>query len=79
MNLEGSSSASSSDGELNDGDECDEEEDEDDDEVCGICQLEFESSCPACKVPGDDCPLSTSTSPSHHHLSSKPGTLMSFP
>ncbi|KAH8090778.1 anaphase-promoting complex subunit 11 RING-H2 finger-domain-containing protein [Filobasidium floriforme] len=33
------------------------DEDEEEDEVCGICQLEFESSCPGCKVPGDDCPL----------------------
>ena len=33
--------------------------DEDDDEdVCGICRLPFEACCPACKVPGDDCPLS---------------------
>lgn len=34
-------------------------DDEDDDEVCGICQSAFESTCPDCKVPGDDCPLST--------------------
>jgi hypothetical protein len=33
-------------------------DDEDDDEVCGICQSAFESTCPECKVPGDDCPLS---------------------
>jgi hypothetical protein len=33
-------------------------DDEDDDEVCGICQSAFESTCPDCKVPGDDCPLS---------------------
>lgn len=33
----------------------DEEED-----VCGICQVAFEGCCPTCKVPGDDCPLSTS-------------------
>jgi hypothetical protein len=38
--------------------EDEEDEDEEEDEVCGICQLEFESSCPGCKVPGDDCPLS---------------------
>lgn len=37
-----------------------ESEPDEDDEVCGICQLEFESACPGCKVPGDDCPLSES-------------------
>lgn len=42
-----------------DGDSAEEEEEEEeDDDVCGICQLEFESACPQCKVPGDDCPLS---------------------
>jgi len=35
--------------------------DDDDDEVCGICQAAFESCCPDCKVPGDDCPLSKSS------------------
>lgn len=38
-----------------------EEPDDDDDEVCGICQAAFEATCPECKVPGDDCPLSKST------------------
>ena len=37
------------------------EDDDDDDDVCGICQQAYESTCPECKVPGDDCPLSTST------------------
>jgi Anaphase-promoting complex subunit 11 RING-H2 finger len=35
--------------------------DDDDDEeghVCGICRVPYEGCCPACKVPGDDCPLS---------------------
>ena len=36
----------------------DEDDDEDDEDVCGICRLAFESCCPDCKVPGDDCPLS---------------------
>lgn len=37
----------------NDGD------DEDGDgDVCGICRVAYEGCCPACKVPGDDCPLS---------------------
>lgn len=26
------------------------------DDVCGICREAFESCCPTCKVPGDDCP-----------------------
>ncbi|KAL7414952.1 anaphase-promoting complex subunit 11 RING-H2 finger-domain-containing protein [Mrakia frigida] len=28
-----------------------------DEEVCGICRLAFDSTCPECKIPGDDCPL----------------------
>lgn len=36
----------------------DDEDSEEEDEMCGVCQQEFESACPACKVPGDDCPLS---------------------
>ena len=35
--------------------EGDEEEEED---VCGICRVAFEGTCPNCKIPGDDCPLS---------------------
>ncbi|ORX41218.1 anaphase-promoting complex subunit 11 [Kockovaella imperatae] len=30
---------------------------DDDDDECGICRLAYESCCPACKIPGDDCPL----------------------
>jgi anaphase-promoting complex subunit 11 len=40
------------DDEADTGSEEEEDEDEEEDEV------EFESSCPGCKVPGDDCPLS---------------------
>ena len=40
------------------GDDFDDDEDE-----CGICRLAYESCCPACKVPGDDCPLSKSYPP----------------
>ncbi|BEI82599.1 hypothetical protein CcaverHIS002_0304670 [Cutaneotrichosporon cavernicola] len=32
-------------------------DDDDEDEECGICRLAFESCCPSCKMPGDDCPL----------------------
>jgi hypothetical protein len=36
------------------------EHDEGDNEgdVCGICRVPYEGCCPACKMPGDDCPLS---------------------
>ncbi|KAK9449747.1 anaphase-promoting complex subunit 11 [Limtongia smithiae] len=27
------------------------------DEVCGICRVAFEGTCPTCKYPGDDCPI----------------------
>ncbi|KAK3346205.1 RING-H2 zinc finger-domain-containing protein [Lasiosphaeria hispida] len=27
------------------------------DDVCGICQVHFDGTCPACKYPGDDCSL----------------------
>jgi anaphase-promoting complex subunit 11 len=33
---------------------------EEEDDVCGICRVAFEACCPACKTPGDDCPLSQS-------------------
>jgi anaphase-promoting complex subunit 11 len=38
--------------------EMEEEDDEEEEDDCGICRLAFESTCPECKVPGDDCPLS---------------------
>lgn len=28
-----------------------------DDDVCGICQVAFDGTCPTCKYPGDGCPL----------------------
>ncbi|KAG5946541.1 hypothetical protein E4U60_003998 [Claviceps pazoutovae] len=27
------------------------------DDVCGICQIHFDGTCPTCKYPGDDCSL----------------------
>jgi anaphase-promoting complex subunit 11 len=27
------------------------------DELCGICRVQFDGTCPACKFPGDECPL----------------------
>jgi anaphase-promoting complex subunit 11 len=45
------------DAEVDDDDDDDEEED-----VCGICRVAFEGTCPNCKIPGDDCPLSEQAS-----------------
>lgn len=36
----------------------DETAEDGEEDVCGICRNPFEGCCPACKVPGDDCPLS---------------------
>lgn len=30
-------------------------------DICGICQNEFEKTCPSCRIPGKDCPLSESS------------------
>lgn len=30
------------------------------DDVCGICQVHFDGTCPTCKYPGDECTLRTS-------------------
>lgn len=27
------------------------------DDVCGICQVHFDGTCPSCKYPGDECSL----------------------
>lgn len=27
------------------------------DELCGICRVPFDGTCPNCKYPGDECPL----------------------
>lgn len=27
------------------------------DDVCGICQVHFDGTCPTCRFPGDDCSL----------------------
>ncbi|UPK98396.1 hypothetical protein LCI18_009331 [Fusarium solani-melongenae] len=27
------------------------------DDVCGICQVHFDGTCPTCKYPGDSCSL----------------------
>ena len=53
------------------------QDDSDDGEgdVCGICRVPYEGCCPACKIPGDDCPLSASPSPSLTFLSPSLGGL----
>mmetsp|Transcript_50106 Transcript_50106/g.128965 ORF Transcript_50106/g.128965 Transcript_50106/m.128965 type:complete len:87 (+) Transcript_50106:125-385(+) len=28
----------------------------DEDDVCGICRHSYDSPCPACNMPGEDCP-----------------------
>jgi hypothetical protein len=47
------------------GGDADDDDDDDDDDVCGICRLAYESTCPECKVPGDDCPLSEVLASAH--------------
>lgn len=27
------------------------------DELCGICRVSFDGTCPNCKYPGDECPI----------------------
>lgn len=33
------------------------------DEVCGICRVQFDGTCPTCKFPGDDCTLRKNNPP----------------
>lgn len=35
---------------------------------CGICRRSFESCCPTCVVPGDDCPISVGMCKHTFHL-----------
>ncbi|SCU90678.1 LADA_0F05754g1_1 [Lachancea dasiensis] len=28
-----------------------------DEDLCGICRVSYNGTCPSCKYPGDDCPL----------------------
>ena len=32
------------------------ENEEEEDAICGICRQYFDSTCPDCLIPGDDCP-----------------------
>lgn len=39
------------------------------DELCGICRVPFDGTCPNCKYPGDGCPLILGKGCSHNfHL-----------
>lgn len=39
------------------------------DELCGICRVPFDGTCPNCKYPGDTCPLILGNTCSHNfHL-----------
>lgn len=42
-----------------------------DDDVCGICQVHFDGTCPTCKYPGDDCSLCKLSSVHTRSLSNK--------
>ncbi|XP_027936021.1 uncharacterized protein LOC114191066 isoform X2 [Vigna unguiculata] len=42
------------------------------DETCGICRMAFDGCCPDCKLPGDDCPLSSG------HIVRAEGSLRKF-
>ncbi|RKF84239.1 Anaphase-promoting complex subunit 11 [Golovinomyces cichoracearum] len=39
-----------------------------DDDVCGICQVHFEGTCPTCKYPGDECSLLSGKCGHNFHL-----------
>lgn len=39
------------------------------DELCGICRVPFDGTCPNCKYPGEECPLILGADCSHNfHL-----------
>lgn len=44
------------------------------DDVCGICQVHFDGTCPTCKYPGDDCSLREPAS-LRVHVSSQQGRI----
>ncbi|GAQ05508.1 hypothetical protein ALT_2829 [Aspergillus lentulus] len=37
------------------------------DDVCGICRVQFDGTCPTCKFPGDDCSLCQIEPPPQYH------------
>lgn len=39
------------------------------DELCGICRVPFDGTCPNCKYPGDECPIVLGSGCTHNfHL-----------
>lgn len=38
------------------------------DDTCGICRQLFDSCCPVCKIPGDDCPIVTGKCTHSFHM-----------
>lgn len=38
------------------------------DELCGICRISFDGTCPNCLYPGDSCPLTIGTCHHAFHL-----------
>ncbi len=47
------------------------------DDVCGICRVQFDGTCPTCKFPGDDCTLRKWTSDLALEMTSVLNTLLS--
>ncbi|KAG5929481.1 hypothetical protein E4U42_005746 [Claviceps africana] len=45
------------------------------DDVCGICQVHFDGTCPTCKYPGDDCSLLSGKCGHNFHMVSLQTTL----
>ncbi|CAH2449920.1 Anaphase-promoting complex subunit 11 [Komagataella phaffii CBS 7435] len=38
------------------------------DEVCGICRVAFDGTCPVCKFPGDQCPIAIGSCHHSFHM-----------
>ncbi len=36
------------------------------DDVCGICRVQFDGTCPQCNYPGDECTLRTYDALGHY-------------
>jgi len=48
------------------------------DDVCGICQVDFDGTCPSCKYPGDDCSLCKSMLPKRDLVGPGNPTLLTY-
>ncbi|PHH72309.1 hypothetical protein CDD80_4626 [Ophiocordyceps camponoti-rufipedis] len=49
------------------------------DDVCGICQVHFDGTCPSCKYPGDDCSLLSGKCGHNFHMVSPSSSRVSVP